>query len=143
MPKIIFHGAPSDWRFSGPKTGPGYSAPSILAAMARITIKPFAYGRHDAEIIQERPSSNIQMAPTDSASTSAWAVATASAPGTCGELVQGLLPDGINFHITCPIRKRQLSRSKSALPMNSRSAALEMISQSLQVRSGAQLSIYN
>lgn len=26
-----------------------------------------------------------------------------SAPGTCGEFVQGLLPDGTRFHVTCPI----------------------------------------
>ncbi len=28
-----------------------------------------------------------------------------SAPGTCGEFVQGLLPDGTDFHVTCPINK--------------------------------------
>jgi L-threonine kinase len=27
------------------------------------------------------------------------------APGTCGEFVQGVLPDGTPFHITCPINK--------------------------------------
>jgi L-threonine kinase len=27
------------------------------------------------------------------------------APGTCGEFVQGQLPDGTHFHITCPINK--------------------------------------
>jgi len=26
-----------------------------------------------------------------------------SAPGTCGEFIQGLLPDGTPFHVTCPI----------------------------------------
>jgi L-threonine kinase len=26
-----------------------------------------------------------------------------SAPGTCGEFIQGLLPDGTRFHVTCPI----------------------------------------
>lgn len=27
------------------------------------------------------------------------------APGTCGEFVQGVLPDGTPFHVTCPINK--------------------------------------
>lgn len=34
-----------------------------------------------------------------------WSHGKGSAPGTCGELVQGLLPDGTNFHVTCPITK--------------------------------------
>ena len=28
-----------------------------------------------------------------------------SAPGTCGEFAQGVLPDGTPFHVTCPINK--------------------------------------
>jgi L-threonine kinase len=28
-----------------------------------------------------------------------------TAPGTCGEFVQGILPDGTPFHVTCPINK--------------------------------------
>lgn len=28
---------------------------------------------------------------------------SATAPGTCGELAQGVLPDGRRFHVTCPI----------------------------------------
>jgi L-threonine kinase len=28
-----------------------------------------------------------------------------TAPGTCGEFIQGLLPDGTDFHVTCPINK--------------------------------------
>lgn len=28
-----------------------------------------------------------------------------SAPGTCGEFIQGVLPDGTRFHVTCPINK--------------------------------------
>lgn len=29
----------------------------------------------------------------------------ASAAGTCGELIQGILPDGRDFHVTCPVNK--------------------------------------
>jgi len=28
-----------------------------------------------------------------------------TAPGTCGEFIQGILPDGTPFHVTCPINK--------------------------------------
>ena len=34
-----------------------------------------------------------------------WSTGKGSAPGTCGELAQGLLSDGTNFHVTCPITK--------------------------------------
>ena len=40
-----------------------------------------------------------------SSSTTVWRSASASAPGTCGELVQGITGDGRQFHVTCPIRK--------------------------------------
>lgn len=35
--------------------------------------------------------------------TTGWRPGSASAPGTCGELIQGVLPDGRRFHVTCPI----------------------------------------
>jgi L-threonine kinase len=38
-------------------------------------------------------------------STSPWRVATGSAAGTCGELVQGFTSAGQPFHVTCPIAK--------------------------------------
>jgi L-threonine kinase len=38
-------------------------------------------------------------------STSPWRAATATAPGTCGELVQGFTSAGVPFHVTCPIAK--------------------------------------
>lgn len=38
-------------------------------------------------------------------STSPWRVATETAAGTCGELVQGFTSKGIPFHVTCPISK--------------------------------------
>jgi L-threonine kinase len=38
-------------------------------------------------------------------STSPWRTATATAPGTCGELVQGFTSGGVPFHVTCPIAK--------------------------------------
>jgi L-threonine kinase len=38
-------------------------------------------------------------------STSPWRVATETAAGTCGELVQGFTSEGQPFHVTCPIAK--------------------------------------
>ena len=38
-------------------------------------------------------------------STSPWRVATGTASGTCGELVQGFTSEGQPFHVTCPIAK--------------------------------------
>jgi L-threonine kinase len=38
-------------------------------------------------------------------STSPWRAATQTAPGTCGELVQGFTSAGTPFHVTCPIAK--------------------------------------
>jgi L-threonine kinase len=38
-------------------------------------------------------------------STSPWHAATATAAGTCGELVQGFTSQGVPFHVTCPISR--------------------------------------
>ena len=38
-----------------------------------------------------------------SATPTTWAYGSAYAPGTCGELAQGVLPGGQRFHVTCPI----------------------------------------
>lgn len=38
-------------------------------------------------------------------STSPWRAGTKTAPGTCGELVQGFTSHGVPFHVTCPISK--------------------------------------
>lgn len=43
-------------------------------------------------------------------STELWAAGTASSPGSCGELAQGLLSDGTRFHVTCPITKSSTVR---------------------------------
>ncbi len=53
---------------------------------------------------QDRTPSPVPLQPP-SVSTTAWRNASASAPGTCGELVQGVTGDGRHFHVTCPIRK--------------------------------------
>jgi len=37
--------------------------------------------------------------------TSPWRAATATAAGTCGELVQGFTSRGVPFHVTCPIAR--------------------------------------
>jgi L-threonine kinase len=34
-----------------------------------------------------------------------WMTGRGTAPGTCGELAQGLLPSGERFHVTCPINR--------------------------------------
>jgi L-threonine kinase len=38
-------------------------------------------------------------------STSPWRVATKTAVGTCGEIVQGFTSESVPFHVTCPISK--------------------------------------
>lgn len=51
----------------------------------------------------KRPSQVFHQAA--GASTTDWAVASVSAPGTCGEFAQGIIPDDVHFHVTCPITK--------------------------------------
>ena len=62
------------------------------------------FGRHGlptALTVAESPtpSSSPALGPTGSLK------GHASAAGTCGELVQGILPGGVSFHVTCPVSK--------------------------------------
>ena len=62
------------------------------------------FGRHglpSALAVPDGPTAGPSAAPSANRSLKG----RASAAGTCGELVQGILPGGVNFHVTCPVSK--------------------------------------
>jgi L-threonine kinase len=77
----------------------GYEVRAVFRDLVREGVPPAL----DPPEPAQRPAQLFQQPPK--ASTTEWAVATASAPGTCGEFAQGILPGDVNFHVTSPISK--------------------------------------
>lgn len=110
-------GTPDDRRAAHSQLAKALKENCEIAVITRQDIESLRSGADLVELLAAKrmelvSSGQVYEAPSNPypSTEGLWATGTASSPGSCGELAQGLLSNGTTFHVTCPITKSSTVR---------------------------------